>query len=473
MFSRILKTQKEGLEMDVMATLVNNIHRVTFNDLTAEAIEAAKRATIDTLGVIIAGSSVGGCKLLIDYIRDRKGPPESTIAVFGDKAPCDLVALANSTMARSLEIADVFDGFPLHPSSSIIPACLAIAEYQGNINGKEFISSVALGHDLLVRMALANKTGPIQSGRYNLFKIFPPTGAAGKLMGLDEEELGNAMGIAFTQMVGDGQSALDGSMTHYLQQGMVAKSAVEACLMARKGITGAKNVLQGRYGFYNAYEPDPNLDAVTSDLGQEFKGAEISIKFYSSCRATHEAIDLALYMINEKGIDPKAIEKITVKVNGPVYRLVCDPLDGKRCPQSSVDAQFSLPYTVAAAMYRGDVFVHELDNETIKDPDILALASRVTPVVDRECETDLVIGATIMEVETRDGRRHSKKIQFPTGNPRNPVEMDHCVEKFKKCLRYSRTPFSKENVNKVIGLLCDLEKLENVAALCTLMVPGP
>jgi len=455
--------------MDLMGTLVENICNVTFDDLTTEAVEAAKRAVVDTLGVIIAGSSGKGCHLLVDYIRDRKGPEESSIAVFGDKVPCDLAALANSTMARSLEIADVFDGFPLHPSSSIIPACLSTAEYQGNINGKDFITSIALGHDLIVRMALANKVGPIQSGRYNLFKIFPPTGAVGKLMGLNEDELGNAMGIAFTQMVGDGQSALDGAMTHYLQQGMVAKSAVEACFMAKKGITGSKNALQGRYGFYNAYEPDPNLDALTSGLGKVFKGIEISIKFYSACRATHEAVDLALQMVKEEGIHPDTVDKITVKVNEPVYRLVCDPLDRKRKPKNSVDAQFSLPYTVAAAMYKGDVFINELSDETIKDPDILSLANRVTPIVDKKCETDLVIGATVMEVETRDGHKYTKNTQVPTGNPRNPVGMDHCIEKFKKCVTYSRTPFSSKNEEKIIELLYDLERVENVALLSMLL----
>jgi len=458
--------------MDLMETLVKHIYKISFEDLPADAKTAAKKAIIDTIGVIIAGSSVKGCQILLEQIREWGGRKESTIAVFGDQAPSHLAALANGTMARALEIADVFDRFPLHPSASLVPACLAIAERQGNITGKEFITAIALGHDLKIRMALANKLNPIQSGRYNLFKIFPPTGAVGKLLGLDQEQLSNAMGIAFTQMVGDGQSALDGAMTHYLQQGIVAKSAIEAALLAKRGITGAKNILQGRYGFYNAYEPDPNLEALTCGLGRTFNGVEISIKLYTSCRATHESIDLALALIREEGINPHEIDQITVRVNDQVYNLVCHPLDRKHHPQTSVDAQFSLPYTIAAAMIKGDFFIDELAEETIKNPEILRIAQRVTPVVDSKCKTDLIIGSTVMEIRTRGGKQFQRETQFPKGNPRNPISMDDCIKKFQKCINYSTRAFPKAHIEKIAECVENLEVLEDVTQLTKLIAPN-
>lgn len=458
--------------MDIMFTLVENLLNTKFEDLPDAAVSAAKKSILDTIGVTVAGSSVKGCQLLREHIMELGGRAESTITVFGDRVPCNLAAFANATMARALEIADVFDRFPLHPSASIVPACLAIAEKKGNITGKEFVTAVALGQDMKIRMALANKIGPIQSGRYNLFKIFPAVGAVGRLWGLDQEQLSNAMGIAFTHMVGDAQSAFDGSMTHYLQQGMVAKLAVEDVLLAQKGITGSKNVLQGRYGFYNAYEPDPNLNALTTELGKAFKGVEISIKFYSACRASHEAIDLARQIVAREKIKPEEIDNISIRVNDPVYALNCTPLEEKRHPKTAVDAQFSIPFTVAASIIRGDFFVDELAQETITDERIIDLAQRVTPVIDDSCRTDLVIGATFMDIQLRDGRQFSGRTEFPRGNPHNPVTIGDCVEKFEKCMKYSARPFSKSQIVDIVTCATELEELTNMAELARMLAPN-
>jgi 2-methylcitrate dehydratase PrpD len=452
-----------------MSLLVKNFINTRFEDLPLAALEATKKSIIDTVGVIIAGSSEKGPQLLIEQIKEWGGPKESTIAVFGDTVPAHLAAFANGTMARALEIADVYDAFPLHPSSSTIPVAFAISEKIGNISGKEFIVAVALAQDLIVRFALATKIGPIQSGRYNLFKIFPPTGVAGRLLGLDEETLYNAMGIAFTQMVGDGQSALDGAMTHYLQQGVVAQSAVECALLAQKGITGARNILQGRYGLFHAYEPEHDLEPLTKDLGNVFKGSEISIKLYSSCRATHEAIDLALAISREENIKPKNIKKIIVKVNEPVFNLCCK--DRKSHPTTEVDAQFSLPYCVAASIAKGDVFIEELKKDIFSEPMVTELAERVETIIDSDRQTHLVIGSTILELITKDGQTIRRETRFPKGNPENPVTFDDCVAKFKKCVKYSLKKFDEKHVEEIINYIKNIENVEDVSWLPRSLMP--
>ena len=456
--------------MDVMKSLVKNISDVTFENLPPEAILAAKKAIMDTVGVMIAGSSVKGCQLLVDYLRRWGGRKESTIAVFGDKLPCNHAAQANGAMARAWEIDDITDRFPLHPSASVVPTCLAVAEYAGEKSGKEFITAVALGQDLVIRMAFANKVSPVTSGRYNLFRVFSSTGSAGKLLGLSEEELLNAMGIAYSQMVGDGQAAREGVMTSYIQQGTIAKSGIESAFMAQTGITGSNDVLQGPFGFYNVFEPDPDLETLTSDLGVRFLGTELSTKLYTACRFNHEAIDLALDLVREEGLNQDSIEEITVRVPEQMYTMCCHPLDKKRRPKTHVEAQFSTPYTVAAAIVKGDVFIDELSDQAINDPDILELAQRVTPIIDSECQTDLVIGSTIMEIKTHGGQELSKKIKFPRGNPKNPVDMDGVKEKFRKCVKYSIHPFSDDQTDKIIDILSDIEQIDDVSKLAHVLV---
>jgi len=457
--------------MDIMAALVKNILRTSFNDLPPEAVTAAKKGIVDTVGVTMAGSLVKGCQLLIKAIREMGGKEESTIAIFGDKVPSSLAALANGAMARAMDIDDVNDVFPLHPDVVIVPTALTVAERHEGTDGRDLITAVALGQDLMVRMAYATKVNPVISGRFNLFKVFAAAGTAGKLMGLNEEQLSNAMGIAYSHMIGDAQSMHEGVMTMYIQEGEAAKSAIEAAIFASHGITGTKNVLQGQRGFFQAFEPDPNLEALTSELGSAFRGIDIAIKPYASCRSTHEAIDLALSMVKDRGIDPNRIERVTVRVNDITYNLTCHPIDQKRHPRNRIEAQFSIPFTVAAALIRGDFFLAELSDEIINNEEILRLAARVTPVLDKECQTDLTLGATFMEIETTDGQKFSERKLFPWGNPKDPMSMEDCLKKFKKSVKYAYRVFPNNQIDRIMNMLSNLEQLEDIPQLVRSLVP--
>ena len=457
--------------MEITSLLVKHIARTHFNDLTPQTVEAAKKGVIDTVGTMIGGSSAPGCRLLVEVIKDWGGKEESTIAVFGGKAPSHLCALANGAMARALDLDDVNDDFPLHPDTVIVPVAFAIGERQKTINGRDFLTAIALGQDIVMRIASAINVNPIFSGRYNLFKVFAATATAGKLMGLDQEQMSNALGIAYSNMAGaDAQSLLDGVMTSYIQEGEAAKAAIESAVFAEKRITGTKNPFQGQNGFFNAFEPDPNLDALTFELGNKFSGCGISIKPFASCRTTHEAIDLALEIVKDEGIDPGSIGRITARVNDQTFKLTCHPLDRKRRPKNRGEAQFSLPFTVATAIIRGDFFVDELSDDILTDPKILHLASKVNAISDSACRTDSSLGTTILEIETHDGKVVSRKKAFALGSPKNSMSMDACLRKFEKSVKYAYRPFSKDQINKLIRMLSEIEFLEEIAVLAQLLV---
>jgi 2-methylcitrate dehydratase PrpD len=271
-------------------------------------------------------------------------------------------------------------------------------------------------------------------------------------------------------MVGDGQAAEDGAMTSYIQQGTRAKSAIEAALMAQKGITGTQNVLQGQRGFFNAYEPDPNLEALTSGLGRIFRGLDLSVKLHSSCRLTHEAIDAA-QMFRNGGLKPDQIDLVTVRVNDQCYGLVCQPLNLKHNPKTSVEAQFSLPFTVATAFIKGDVFIDEVSERMLKNREILELTQRIMPTMDPNCNTGTSVGSLIMEVKTRSGETLFRRVDYPRGNPKNPASMDDCIKKFRKCNNYSARPFPKVQIDHIVELVNDLEKVEDVTFLTNLLTP--
>jgi 2-methylcitrate dehydratase PrpD len=441
------------------------IAKSQFEDLTTEALAAAKRSTLDTLGAMVAGSTAPGIDTVVGLAKGWKGKPEAHVLGFGYKVPAPLSAWCNGTMARAHEIDDCVDFLPVHPSASAVPALFTLAELKGGLSGRDFLTALAVGQDMMIRLGLAVRQNAMQSGRNNMFKIFGPTAALARAMGFDSEQAQNALGISFSFAVGDGQCALDGALTLRLQQGIVAQGALLSVILASKGFTGARDFLLGKFGYLRAFEPDPRMEYLTEGLGRTFYGERISIKPFSSCRATHPAIDLALQLRKENGIDPKSVRKVTVRTCPEVHQLVASPRDAKIKPDSTPSAQFSIQYTVAAALQRGDVFLKEIDSESLKNTDILDLAQRVYVESEPSLRTDFVLGRTIMEIELECKLSLKREIDLPLGNPSRPMGFDAIAEKFLKCASYSVRRLEKSRLKELIQAISRLEDLPDVSLL--------
>jgi 2-methylcitrate dehydratase PrpD len=365
------------------------------------------------------------------------------------------------------------DFLPIHPSASAVPALLALAEFKGSLSGREFLTSLAVGQDVKIRMGLAVRQNAMQSGRNNLFKIFAPTAALARAMGFGPEDAQNALGLSFSFAVGDGQCALDGALALRLQQGIVAQGALLSVILTTKGFTGARDFLLGRFGYLRAFEPDPRLEYLTQDLGKYFYGERITIKPFSSCRATHPSIDLALGLREKFNLTPKQIRKVTVKTTPEMSQLVAEPREAKIAPASVPAAQFSIQFTVAAALTRGDVFLKELEPPSLKDRDILDLASRVVVEPDPSLRTDFVLGRTIVEIETNGEAPLSGEIEMPLGSPFRPMTYEACAGKFMKSAAASVNPPDKSELEMLIDWVSRLEDLEDITAVIPLLAGKP
>lgn len=436
-----------------------------FEHLSPEAVFAAKRSTLDTLGAMLAGSTAPGIDTVVKMARGWAGTKEAHLVGYGDELPAPLAAWCNGTMARALEIDDCVDFLPVHPSASAVPALMALAEYKGGLPGKDFITALAVGQDLIIRMGLAVRQNAMQSGRNNLFKIFGPTAALSKAMGFGAEEAQNAIGLSFSFAVGDGQCALDGALSLRLQQGIVAQGALLSVLLTTEGFSGARDFLLGKYGYLKAFEPDPRLEYLQNDLGKKWYGEQITIKPFSACRATHASIDLALQFRNEWAPDPEHIEHITVRTCPEVAQLVGEPHEVKIRPESVPTAQFSIQYTVAAAILYGDVFLKQLESDSIRDSAALDLASRVFVESEQNLRTDLVLGRTQMQIKLLGKSAVQRELEFPLGNPARPMQFDACAEKFTKCAAYAASHMTPKRLNEVIEMVSRLEELEDIRGL--------
>ncbi len=449
---------------NISAQLAKNVAEIRFEDLSDAAIESARRATLDTVGCILAGSGVESIKPVVELATGWGGKSESRVLGFSGKLPAPMAAWCNGTMARVLEIDDCTDFRPIHPSASAVPALLSIAEARGDMSGRDFLTGIAIAQDLIIRLGKAVRVDAMVSGRYNLFKIFAPVAAVARGLKLDVEQTHNALGIAYAYACGEGQSAPEGASSLALQQGIVAQSAIVATLLAEKGNSGSKEFLFGRAGYFNAFEPDPIMEPLTDRLGTYFFGEDISIKPYAACRCCHEAIELAQRFFSEAG-GPVPVVRARLFVAPNIKDFVGGQIEDATDSFSPTAAQFSLPFTVAATLTRGDFFLRELQPDVIGDSDIRALANRVEVISDPGLSTDFVLGRTILEVEVEGHEPVSLDTELPPGNPSKPMNLADCAEKVQKCASFSINPPKADDLSRFITRVNQLEDLDDVACL--------
>ena len=458
--------------MDVIYTLAGNIIDTNYENLPSEVVKATKRLFMDGLGVGLAGSAEAGVSELIDIVRDWDGRRESTVWVYGDRLPCVSAAQANATMIHALDYDDTHDVAILHASSVAVPTALAIAEKLGGVDGKRLITAVALAVDLAARLCLANKVSVFDRGwQYTaIHGNFSAAAITGKLLGLDTETLVSAFGLAYHQAGGNLQCIHDGTLAKRAGPGFAARDGIMAALMAQKGITGARNVLQGRDGLFNVYHRgDYNPEVLTANLGEKFEVVNLSFKPYPCCRNTNPPIDATLTMVGEYNIKAEDVDSVTIYVSKGAMKLLGEPLSTKQNPSTTVDAQFSIPWAVASAIVKGKVGIAEFTPQAIKDKTVLALSNKVTPKLD-ESLNRMGVSPAIVEIKTKDGKVYSKRVDTPYGSPENPMSMDAMAAKLRDCASYAAKPLSQKNVEKLIQLVSRLEAVSDVEEVVRLLV---
>jgi len=455
--------------MDLSQFLAEKIIQFKYQDLPQEVVSSVKKGIIDSLGVLVAGSSAPGCPQVIELLRHWGGKEESSVLVFGIKIPSLWAAYANAMMSHARDFDDTHDRAVLHAYCATLYPALALAEQKGEVRGQSLILAVALGAEVSTRLALS--LGAVGGWhRTGTCGAFGATVAAGKMTGLDASQMQNALGIAYSQIAGNRQAPLDGALTKRLSPAHAAKVGVLSSLFAARGITGAKDTFEGRYGFFRLYERG-KAEEVLPGWGERFEVLNLSLKPYPSCRATHGGIDAALALAGEKEFDPSAVEEVKVFVPRSNYSfdIVSRPFAIKGNPQ--VDAQFSIPYTVAASLHRRSLFLEDFEEARITDPKVLALAQKVKVETDEKTISPGMAPIAV-EVKFKGGDVLKKRVEALKGSPENPLSLEECLVKFERCLTHGAQPISPEKVKEAKNLLGKLEELDTLAPLLRCFCAG-
>ena len=460
--------------MDATYLFVRNFRSVTFEDLPPRVVETTKKEVLDTLGVAVGGSSQPGAKELLELVQAWGGREESSLIGCNQKVPAPNAAQVNATMVHALDYDDVHEKAVMHPAVVTIPTAMAVVEQRGGLNGKEFLTAVALGVDMLCRLGLATRPGfsPIKTGWHFTTLYGYPTAAltAGRILGLDEEKMVNAFGIAYHQCSGNGQCVVDGALTKRMGPGFSVRAGVVAALMAEKGITGARNCLEGELGLYKMYHHgEYDAHALTHDLGRHFEGINVSIKPYPCCRGIHPSIDAALEVVNKYDIKPENVKEITISTGEANHYLLCTPFEQKVRPRNPVDAQFSIPWGVATAIARRKVTMQDFTEAAIGSREILDLTARLKTEADPALKNPQGIEPAKVTIVMTDGGTYSAQADHPLGSPERPMSLDDCVRKFEDCVSFSGGWLPEGNMKRIIDRVGELEKVKDVRQIIGLL----
>ncbi|MDI7261100.1 MAG: MmgE/PrpD family protein [Thermodesulfobacteriota bacterium] len=458
--------------MNETRDLVNFITRLSFENLPENVRETAKLCLLDTVGVGIYGSQMEWSKIVAEYAKEYASVAESSVWGQGWKTSAPYAALINGTSAHGIEMDDRSATYDLHPGSAIVSAALAAWEKSG-ATGKDVIAAIVGGYEIAIRLGAALR-GSCRVRFYGspIKNLFGATVAAGKLFGLDNNTMLNAVGIAGSMASGLREWSSDpkGTMVKRLSGGgWPAQNGVMAALLASKGLTGPATILEGKRGICHAFGvnegnvswKEPQTGELTKDLGKDYWIMRREVKAYATCGGLQASVDCVNELKSKYKITPEQIEHVDIGCSFKVY----DQHDSKH-PQSIMAAQYSLPFVTALAFFEDLSDPAAWVDQVLTKPEVVGLVEKVDMAIDDDLQKIFQetndYGGTKMTVRLKDGRECNAWVRYSKGTVGNPATSEDIHRKFTVLACHV---FSRDRVEEIIGLIDRLEELKDPARL--------
>lgn len=405
----------------------------------------AKGRVLDVLGNCLAALMLAGHDephaAVLRALRRRGGTPEAVVIGRSERLPASSAALVNGALAHALDFDDTHLPSVLHPSASVVPAAVAVAEATGS-SGRDLLAAIAVGDEICTRLGMAGYSRTLRASVF-LEKGFHATSicgtvgaaaAAACLLGLDEAGVAAAMGVATSMGAGLIEANRTGGTVKGVHCGWAAHAGIEAAVLAAEGVTGPPTVFEGRFGFLRAYlDDDGDVTALTEGLGDRWEVLRTVYKPYPSNHFTHPGIDCAL-ALRAEGLRGDDVVDAELGVAVSPLRTIGEPREEKVHPRTPYHAKFSGPYTVAAALLGGGglgLSLEDFSPAAVGDPRRRALAEKVRVVPDARCTEQFPEAfSAVLRVRTRDGGSWEHRVDSSRGGPEHPLTADELATKF-------------------------------------------
>ena len=386
-----------------------------------DVTDRAALLLLDAMAIAVRGAHDGDSTpaLLEGLSSAGASRGECTVAGLGGGYGPALAAGINAALVHTLDFDDTHIGASIHVTAPVAPAALAAAQAFGS-SGSQMLTGMIAGMEVMTRLGRALVPPRHYARGYHptaTSGVFGATAAAGVTMGLDARQMENAFGIALSSAAGTLQFHVNGAWTKRLQVGLASEAGVRAACLARAGFRGAAAAIEGERGLLRVFTDAPEPALATAELGQFWETMEIGVKPYPACRFAHAAIDALLHFISTEGLSPADVDRIEIGLSRKAMAAVAEPEARKRHARNIVDAQFSVYFLAATALLTGGVRWDDYP-ELLGRDDVDALADRVDvhhdPVIEALYPRRMAASVT---VTLRDGRKLSRQVDSPSGEP--------------------------------------------------------
>lgn len=433
---------------------------LTHDGLPGEVVRSIRERVLDTVGICLAASGMETSSMARHVALAWGERDEASTIRFGDRLPAASAGFVNGTLAHSLDFDDTHLPSVLHPSASIVPGVLAVGEAVG-ADYESMIAAAAAGYEVCIRTGMAGYDRELGNSVFfergwhatSICGALAVAVSASKLYELDAAGIGHALGIAGSMGAGIIEANRAGGSVKRLHCGWAAHAGIAAAQCAKSGLTGPPTALEGRFGFYQAYcggqfEERELLDG----LGEEWCIPGVFYKPYPANHFTHAGIDAARKLRDRVEIDE--IESIQLGVASPTLRTIGRPRENKIRPESGYHAQFSGPFTVAAALLGGGglgLYLDDFSDANSRDPRYLELAARVECVSDEECDAIFPNQfPAVLRIRSRDGSVLEERVRSNRGGPENPLSTEELRVKFRANATRALPPRQAEELAETI-----------------------
>jgi 2-methylcitrate dehydratase PrpD len=427
--------------------------KTSLEDCPPEAIARTRLATLDTLGVMLAGVAEPVARAVRQVARAEGGAALATVVGTRLVAAPGWAALANGTAGHAHDFDDTNFALMGHPSVPLLATALAAGEAE-TADGRLVVLAYIIGFEVSAALGRALNPAHYTRGWHATSSIgtLGCAAAAARLLRLDVTQTRHALGLAASHASGLKENF--GSMTKPYHAGHAARSGLLAAQLAREGLTASETALEGKQGYVAAFGGGDGLEAALDDLGRTWQllASGIAVKPYPSCALTHSAIDALLELRARHGLKAGDVAAVEVGVN----RVVPDVLAHAR-PATALERKFSMQFCAAAALGAGRVDLASFEDGPVRDPEVQGLMARVTMVVDRALPDGLAQHAwTRVTVRLADGRALASPPRGAQGHPDAPLSREALHAKFLACATRAIPR------DEALGVAAQLEHLEDI-----------
>jgi 2-methylcitrate dehydratase PrpD len=449
--------------MDVTAKIARFVVDTKYETIPSKAIETAKLALRDCLGVALAGSKEEDAKICAEIARQEDAKEEATVIGQGFKSSALQAAFANGTAAHAMDFDHSFTLMG-QPTAPIIPALFSLGDSLG-ITGRQLLEAYAAGFEVTAKLAYSLRDTKHDAWHApSTLGSFGAAAGCAKLLGLSASQIEMALGIAAS--MASGIVGNFGTMTKPLHVGLGARNGVLAAKLAQSGYTANAQAIEAGMGFYNVFHGGTTIHSeAVEELGQSYalERDGIRIKPYPCGGLTHQAIDTVLEFRAKHSITAEMVESIDVDVMRHTYdRIVF------KVPQTGIQGKFCMPYLLARAIIDGRVFIDAFTESAVRDPNVLKLAERIQMRLDNNLpSSDLGSRPCRVTLRLKNGQTYSREVQNAKGSPEFPLTADELKAKFTDCARQT---LSEGSTQRALDDLNQLETLKDIRPLCQLLM---